>query len=431
MIRIHRPVRSHNPSQRRSGLTTPAVAIALLVIMMGLSLILDRLWLESARLELKTAAESAALAAAGELACDDLLRTDPDYSQILTNARDLGGYVASLNVVCGAPVTLNTQPQGDIQFDAGVDGSSNEKENEEDQEPDTVATTATVTAQRVRSNNNPVALFIAGVSGVPYGDVVVHAAATIRNDVAGLQPYQGHGIPALPIGIWQSDPQKKRQDTWNDAIENRLGNDAFSYDQENQVVTSGGDGIPELVLHSLRVGGKTTDPNVQLLDIGTGRIDLELSRQFESGISVEDLEQFKGALYIGQGAIVDIESTPEFTGVVNSEFQKIVGDCRICFLYSTATPQSEANMQNSHCTQIVAVRIMAVDVNTDGSCDVTIQPTVMTSKTVILVSETLGSLPNSGSDPNVNGAADTDANSSNSALNATPNRYLYKLQLTR
>ncbi len=44
---------------RRRGFTTPAVAIALLVVMAGLALVLDRLWLDTADLELTTAAEAA------------------------------------------------------------------------------------------------------------------------------------------------------------------------------------------------------------------------------------------------------------------------------------------------------------------------------------------------------------------------------------
>ena len=54
--------------EKRGGYTTAAIAFALLVAMAGFALLIDRMWLDAADMELTVAAESAALAAAAELA---------------------------------------------------------------------------------------------------------------------------------------------------------------------------------------------------------------------------------------------------------------------------------------------------------------------------------------------------------------------------
>src|SRR5262245_51018624 len=91
--------RSHGP---RRGFTTPAVAIALLIAMCGLALILDRLWLDAADLELTTAAEAAALGAASALANDDLLRINADPELRQDDARNAAAWIASQNTVAGS-----------------------------------------------------------------------------------------------------------------------------------------------------------------------------------------------------------------------------------------------------------------------------------------------------------------------------------------
>ncbi len=428
MLRKSRQVRTAHPMQRRSGMTTPAVAVALLVIMMGLALIIDRTYLETAKLELRTAAEAAALAAAGELACDDLLQPNISVELRLNNARQTAGWIASQNYVCGSPVTLDVEPEKDIRIGQLVQDPKGLKFEESTVNP----TTVVVTALRTRANNNPVALFISGASGLAFADVAARAEATIDNDVIGLRPFEGSAIPALPIAIWKVDRAGKRSDTWEGTIESNQGADGYAFDEESHTVITASDGIPELVLHSLRMGGDTTDPNVQLLDLETGFVDLEVNRQFEKGISTEDLKTLDGEIRVGQGAKMELTSTPDLTESQSVDFQKMIGERRICFLYSSAAPQHTSPLATTTCTDIVVIRIMAVKPHSDGSSDVTIQPAIMTTRTAILASEILSanndSAANYSSDSS--GGAATDGNSPNSMPNAVPSRYLYKLRLT-
>ena len=395
--------RTQCANDARRGFTTPAVAMAMLVIMMGLALIVDRIWLETADLELTSAAEAAALAAASELASDELLKPIATGELRVANARQSAAWIAAHNVVAGSSVKLNSEPEGDIRFGNLVEEQQGIQFEESEENP----TTVVVTALRTRANNNPVAIFVSGVTGLPYGDVAARVEATINNDIVGLQPFKGTPVPALPIAIWENDPTGQRSDHWSSQIEDRRGSDRYSYDKETRAVVDEPDGIPEITLHSVRLGGDTNKVNVQLLDIGTGLEDQRLSKQFESGLTVEHLKQFEGHLSIGPGSSVAMKATPELRTTERECFEKLLGERRICFLYLSTTPQGQSPQETIQCTRLVVIRVMAVNDNSDSSCDVIVQPSVLATRTVTLASE--------GSDEK---------------LNPSPNQYIYKLRLT-
>ena len=415
-------------ASRRAGFTTPAVAVALLVFMLGLALIIDRLWLETAQLELMTAAEASALAAAHELASDDLLLSNSAVELRINNARQTAASIASQNYVAGTPVELNIDHEGDVQFGNLVQDSGGVRFEESDQNP----TTVVVTARRTRSNSNPVGLFVAGLTGVPFGDVAARVEASISNDVIGLRPIDGTPIPAIPIGIWEVDPSGERSDTWVSAIETRTGSDQYSFDPETHTVVPGSDGIPELRLHSLRLGGDPSDTNMQLLDIGNSLNSQTVVQQIQSGLSVDDLQSFNGSLYVGQGTTIDFQSTPKLDSGEQPEFQNLVGVCRICFLYSGTVPQRQQPLATATCTRIVAIRIMAVNGYSDGVCDFVVQPTVMTTRTALLASEFNEPQTANGTSFS-NSLTNNLLNSAASAVqtNVLPNPYVYKLRLTQ
>lgn len=438
MHRISPSVRFVRKTHRRLGLTTPAVAIALLAMLLGFALIIDRIWLETAKVELRTAAEAAALAAGRELASDDLLRPDAAVDERLNNARQSAAEIAAENFVCGSPLLLDAEPEGDIR----IGYVANDRNGIHFVESTGTTTSVVVRALRTRANNNPVAMIVAGATNLPFGDVATRAQATIRNDVVGLCPIEGSPIPALPVGIWEVDPSGDRDDTWDNQIESRNGTDKYSFDEITHSVVPGADGIPEMVLKSMRVGQDPAKANMLLLDLGTQVDDSEVTRQFKSGISVKDLENHDGMLWLGQGSTIDLTATPDFDGAQLQAFEEMIGECRICFLYSKSVPKRQPPDVTATCTQIVAVRILAVNGTASGSCDVTVQPTVMTTRTAVLSTE---------SPPTQNESADTLAGAldqrlvdepSNSAGNSLthgsslptatrlPNKYVYKLQLT-
>ncbi len=210
----------------------------------------------------------------------------------------------------------------------------------------------------------------------------------------------------------------------------------------------------------MRTGGNANTANVQLIDLGTGLVDREVTRQFEGGISADDLKDYAGQLWVGNGATFVVTASPELHVSDYAGFQRMIGECRICFLYADASPQRQTSLVTSTCVDIVAIRVMAVTSHPDGSCDITVQPTVLTTRTAVLASECasgqttnalrgieanqddpVGDTVAPVSNPNRNGSSSADAGSwsiSNVGMkpvtgyvdSVKPNRYLYKMRLT-
>ena len=402
-----RPLRSH----RRRGLTTPAVAVALIVAMGGLALIVDRLWLDAADLELTTAAESAALASARSLASDDLLRPNADPADRRQAAREAAAWVASQNLVAGDPVTLNSEPQGDVRLGHLILDETEDQVRFE--ESDDLPTTAVVTARRTRATSNPVGLFVSGLTGIPFGDVSSRVEATIDNRIVGVRPFDGTSVPALPLAIWLKDPAGQRLDTWEQQIEARRGADNYGFETDDGRVYRGADGIPEIVLRSQGRDKSSNPANVLLLDIGTGWNDRELARQFASGLSSDDLTDFDGELRVTASHPANFAATSELKHDDRGVLDSLIGEPRICLLYSEARPNGSRSLRQATCVRLVAIRVLAVRDGSGGSCELIAQPCVLATRTALLDEQT----------PYHTGFAGKDST-------ATANPYIYKLQLT-
>jgi len=408
MSRTHtQPLRPHH----RRGLTTPAVAVALIVAMGGLALILDRLWLDAADLELTTAAESAALAAARGLASDDLLRPKADPADRLQTAREAASWVAGQNLVAGDPVTVNSDSQGDVRLGRLILDETEKQVRFE--ESDDNPTTAVVTARRTRATSNPVGLFVSGLTGIPFGDVSSRVEATIDNRIAGVRPFEGTPIPALPLAIWLKDPAGQRRDTWEQQIDARRGADDYGFETRGGRVYRGADGIPEIVLRSQGRDQKSSQSNVLVLDIGTGLQDRELARQFASGWTADDLADLDGEMRVTTSNPEKLAASPELKHDDREALDNLIGEPRICLLYSEARPNGSGSLLQATCVRLVAIRVLAVRDGGDGSCEVVAQPCVFATRTALLDEMT----------PYHTGLADD-------ASTGSTNPYIYKLQLT-
>ncbi len=432
-----------SPASRRRGFTTPVMVGVLLVAMLGTALILDRLWLEAARLELTTAAEAAALAAGRQLASDDRLRSFTSAETLMDEAVQAAVMTAAQNRTAGAPVIIEER---DVWFPeaSGTSEPFTTASLYNDRAP--LPSTVVVTASRTRYRGNPVALFISGLTRQPFGDAVGLAAASIDGNVMGVRPLAGSTVPGIPLAIWWRDPTGERKDTWEAAITLRQGRDDYGYDELRRVVTNEPDGIPELTLRTPGTGEPASRANLQLLDIGSGFRNVDLLRQFESGWSLADLSEWGGELRIaaqspGISPPADILRPPAASGSANNTppastslansadatsatgsgsmatppveglmlrglprleaadrtaLEQIVGQPRIVLLYSSATASDagqqpgiaqlpgSSQLQAVNCMQLVAVRVLRVLDQRDGSCQVVVQPTVIATRTALV-----------------------------------------------
>lgn len=417
---------------RRRGFTTPAVAVALLVAMAGLALILDRLWLDAADLELTTAAESAALNAASELATDQLLTLKPDVELRMELARTAAAFIASQNTVAGAPVMLDSSAEGDIRFGRLVlDDQAGQVRFEESS---TTPNTAVVTALRTRRSSNPVALFVSGVTGQPYGDVATRVEAVVDNRISAVRPQDGVPVPAFPIAIWWKDPTGQRMDTWETQIEARKGPDQYGYDSLAHSVYSGSDGIPEIVLRSQQRGQSAANTNVVVVDVGSGMNDQTLARQFASGWTTDDLSSLGGELSATNPGT--LRASAELRHADRQALDSLIGEPRICLLYSSATAVNNSQSLQATCIRLVAIRVLAVRDQGDGSCELVAQPCVLKTKTAVLNAtapySTESVVPVSPYSAATAGAGSAGTSSTPAVPTGTAGHpYIYKLQLSQ
>jgi hypothetical protein len=383
----------------------PAAIIVLVVVISGVALVLDKLWLDAAAVELQTAAESAALASGGELVTDDLLRPNFNQSELLERARKKGTSIAWKNKLAGRPIEIDDSEDGDIRFGKLVvqEDTGREVFVETNQRP----TSVVVRAEHSRSRNNPVALFFQGLTGQPAGDVTALAEASIDNRIVGLQPLDSVPIPALPLAILKSCQDDRRLDTWDAAIVNRQGADRFRYHEDTGEITSGADGIPEI---TLRTAGRDEDvdkSNMFLFAAKHTATHDDIIRHIRSGWTEDDLPNGIDGLRLDRGHD-DHVTLNGVGGSLSNELADLAGQCRIVFLYDEFQPVEHSREGTVRCIRAVAGRILDVRLHSNEACEIIFQPGVLTTRTALLAAETV-----------VSGSWDRLANP-----------YIYKLRLT-
>ncbi|MFV0444592.1 MAG: pilus assembly protein TadG-related protein [Planctomycetaceae bacterium] len=368
----------------RRGSLLPFIAIAILTVGCCLALVLDRLWLSAARGELQTAAESAALAAAGRLADDERINLQTEPQRLTNFARDVAVEAASRNRCGGQPVLLNTEPGGHLQF--GGYALNLDNGLREFQARESLPTTVRCRLEKSRALGNPIARLFGGLTGQQGGDAIGMAEATLSNLVIGVRPFAGGPVPALPLAIWERDPQGERLDTWSSQIEGGGGSDNWTFDHTTRRVIAGSDGLPEMTLQPMPAGGKPEDANMQLVGVGTSLRDSDLTRQVFQGWSHGDLANWGGEFRL-DGKTLPVNCRADLSNDVMQSFSQQVGQKRLALLYKRLQPVSGAEGELTP-TRFVAVRIMSVDA-ASGTPQIIVQPTVVATRTALVTEEAL------------------------------------------
>ena len=380
------------------------VAMSLLVVMGATALVVDRLWLDTAQAELSTAAEAAALAAAGRLADDAMLQGNSVSATTLVESRQAAQLAASANLVAGRPVVLDLAPQTDVRFGQVIVHAETGRKRfiQSTHEPKTVV----VTAHKNRQRNNPVALLMQQLVRRSAADVIARAEASLDNHIVGLRPVAGVPVPALPIAI-------SRQTTtdgapgWQQQIEDGQGADRYSFHAASGQVVRGGDGIPEMVLSSRSTASTDPPPNFVLLGFHRQFRFPAVNRQIREGLSAQDLSHDSGQLSLAH-LHIDIPGCGTLNPSLTAAFESVIGQGRICLLYDRFSPQGQPDQGPLQITQLVAVRVMSATARTGHAIELVVQPTVLTTRTAVLLDEEPG----------------------HTGHPVPQNRYIYKLRLT-
>ncbi len=386
----------------------PALALALLAILGGAALVVDRLALDTAKNELRTSAEAAALSAARELANDDRLRTDFNPAALQMKSRFAAARIAAENLIAGESLTLNTEPNGDVRLGHlradPVTGETIFVEAEDREEP----TTVVVNARRTSDRDSAIPLPMRALYAPTDADVVAVAEASINFGVIGLRPIEELPIPTLPLAILSQaveepdavsekssatrDPRSKTTQTskpkrasvssWTRDIEQRRGADRFGYDVSTGEVTQAADGIPEITLRTAprSVSAKS---NAFVLALTGDLTQDSLHRQVSEGWSANDLQPLGGELLFDQGPLSLAGLRGVDSNVLCGALRKVLGQPRVVFLYDREIGDSRASVASLQITKMVAGRVMSVRELSDCECEIVFQPAVMATRSAV------------------------------------------------
>lgn len=363
---------------------TPALGVAMVVVGGCLAMVFDRLWQDAAEIELQTAAEAAALAAAHRLVDDETLHPDADWPRLLEQARIAAADVAGRNRVGGEPLRLSdSADSSDIQFGRFVVNDAGEELFVETPEsPRTVR----VWASQGRGSANPVGLLVRDLTGAGR-DMTFEAAADLDNRVVGVRPYDEFVAPGLPLAVLDRDPAGARSDTWSAAIELRKGGDAYSYDAIHHRVDDQPDGLPELTVRSADLRASVQEVlqvNLQMIDVGAGLSDGVLVEQIEEGWGVDDLVSRGGELRF-DGRPEQLPASVHVQTAPAEALQQVLGEARLCLLFDAFVPTG-GGRTTTRVSRLVGVRIMAARVVEPGEVELVLQPAVVATRTAIVSS---------------------------------------------
>lgn len=403
----------------RRGIITPLAAMVLLVVLAGISLVVNRLWLDAATLEVTTCIETAVLAAGQELAADELLKEKPDYELLMKRAEKAANKAIVLNTVAGQRIGIPLTKDNNLFFGKSVPVADTgiKRFLQTDHQPMSIQ----LKTQQTGRINNPVAELMSEFTSSNLGTAGSQIEASIDNHIVGVRPFDNVSIPAFPLAILKNDPSGKITETWELQIDQKKGKDEYRFNPDTKTVTRGSDGIPEIQLTGKPRRGNISDANLQLLDFGSLHNSNAIERQILSGLTKQDLKEFHGELLFSAGP-VQVNCSPQIEDNEQDAFQKMKGQCRICFLYDKVESSSRSYTGLADCTNMVAARIMSIKRLENQTCEIILQPGVMTTRTAILVEAK---------------SAETENHSQLKSKTTTDNdqqrknKYIYKLYLTQ
>ncbi|MBC7821519.1 MAG: hypothetical protein IAG10_31930 [Planctomycetaceae bacterium] len=406
MRNLPRSTRSRVAS-RRSGSLMPALALALLAVLGGAALVIDRLALDTAKSELRIAAESAALAAARELANDDRLRPDFDPAALQMKSRFAAARIAAQNIVAGEPVMLSTDVASDVRFGRLINDPVTGEPifvEADDEEPNSVAVVARCTEARQSAVSLPFRTFYAPSDA----DVVAVAEASLNFQVTGLRSVDGSPIPTLPLAILaqpsakkdsprktsadsrnrpgearvSNDSQQPTASSWMRDIEQRRGTDLFGYDVSTGEVTNEADGIPEITLRTA-AHSSNSKTNAFVVHL-TGELSEDrLRRQISQGWSADDLESLGGELLFDRGPLTMTGLRGVDGNVLAQSLRKVLGQSRVVFLYDQTEDDPRSHVVSLQVTKMVAGRVMSVREISEDECEIVLQPAVLATRSAV------------------------------------------------
>jgi hypothetical protein len=372
----------HGRSRRRAAAAIWAL-VAMTTMLMALALSLNAGWLATARQELGSASDAAALAGANELMSDAWLRQGkPGVATLLQEARDSARAFGARNRVLGQPLELEIRNLNSRDVVLGSYDPATPKTLTAADLSDPASltlddvNTVAVTGTRARERGTGVPMLFGALILQPFVDMRVNSLAYLDRDVIGFRAREANPIPLVPIGV-RSDPAGTNARSWENQIVARNGPDDYHYDADGSSFTQRGDLIPEIVIElQLGPNGDPSQSNATLLTIGTGLP----SSQVTGGITERHLISRDGRLALGPSNSLTLPAsgvgpeagTAEYLELVNALKQlRDNGTARVWPLVSEVAAGKAA------VNAFVAARVVRIEEQGGGPLRIRLQPTLM------------------------------------------------------
>lgn len=352
---------------RRRGSIVIWSVLALGMVGLCAAFVVNQAWITAVRSDSQDAVDAAALAAAHAMLSDDLLREA--QFPLLAQWRDERCRTAARNVVAEYR-RLHTIPdpaQLLIRVDSAADGASGE----------TIPHGVTVA---FGTADAPVRLPLAfaGLTGVSSAGVAAIARVEVLNRPAAFRATRQTPVPVLPL-VLRDDASVPADESWEWQIEQRHGADRLAWIPERSRPESGADGIPEL---TVRLGGEGAP--LSFLDLQCRFDDQQLYTACVEGLWPAELAEL-GVPEVTVGGAVRTadDSSADLRRVLTAATGRPRVLCLVTADAASDGPGDASDSRSRRATIVrpVAVRILQVAAEQDGSVRLTVQPCVLVTQT--------------------------------------------------
>ncbi len=363
---------------RRRGVAALLFGLLLPLLIGFASLSVDTAVLATARAQLSTTADAAALAAAQQLASEYRVRGITDLTSTIAAANTQAAAFASANLVLGQGVTLIQNPTNDPSVGDVIVGYL---------DPDNPATpmvtaaasaplynSVQVTAVRAAARGTVVPTVFASLMGFNGTDLSVQSTATAWNySISGFQIKNNLNAQLLPIVLDSTTYQAMIAGTTTDQ---------YTYNPVTNSVTTGPDGITESKLYPVSSG---SPGNWGTIKVGVSNNSTSvLAAQIENGITPGQLAMYPGGVFQLDTTLsppsITFSGNPGISAGISSALQSIIGKPVVIPIYD----QNGGNGSNAWYRVIAFAGVRLLSVNFQGNPKyVIVQPALVTDSTAI------------------------------------------------
>ncbi|MBC8117008.1 MAG: hypothetical protein H7062_21645 [Candidatus Saccharimonas sp.] len=384
--RLRCPTQKRLQPNRRGGMLV-LTAIVLVFLVSIVAFAVDLGYIATTKTELQSAADGAALAAAIELV--DGLGINPinAQSQMQTVSKAAAVAVAQKNGNGNLSSTY-LDSTSHMRFGQAIwNSSQNRWDKTWGATPANIVEVVTHRdAGASGQGDKSLDLFFAPIMGKTTSNLSTNAVAGVLPGVGfSIAPGKATKFGALPIACDET--------SWN-ALLAGTGSDSYSYNPNNGVVSSGGDGVKELNIYP--------DPNANLPSGNRGTVDLgnsnnstnDLKRQILEGLNESDLSYFPNNTIRTDTGPVILNGDTGISAGIKANLDAIKGELRLMPIFTIVGSQQQAtsgNMSGKKASgnnvyyrviKFVGVRIVFAEL-TGNNKRVIIQPAAFSHSAVI------------------------------------------------